>query len=95
MFKELKESVSMSHQINTISKENYKKKNQHKYKSQNKKRTSEEFSGGPLVGTQHFRCCGPGSIPSWELGFHKPCGVAKKEKELSTTTEMKSFTKGA
>ena len=36
-----------------------------------------EFPGGPVVRTQRFHCCGPGSIPS--QGSCQPCSAAKKK----------------
>ena len=43
-----------------------------------------EFPGGPVVGTPHFHCRGPGFDPWWEkLRSHMLCGMAwpKKKKE--------------
>ena len=42
-----------------------------------------EFTGGLVV---RIHCLGPGSIPGWgELRTHKPCSVAKRERERETT----------
>ena len=41
-----------------------------------------EFPGGPVVGTPHFHCRGPGFDPWWEkLRSHMLCGMAWPKKE--------------
>ena len=41
---------------------------------------SREFPGGPVVGTLHFHCWGPGSIPDWRTKIPQVawCGQKKK-----------------
>ena len=58
----------------------------------NFKRYYQKIPGGPVVKTQHFHGCGPGTIPDWELRsckLHSMAGKGKKKKkDLKRSTTM-------
>ena len=46
-----------------------------------RRQASRKFPDEPVTGIWCFHCCGPGSIPGWEMRSCKPSGMAGEKKK--------------